>query len=270
MTDYGMLAKQAGAILAEEAWYVAAMSNLSALLMDSLPDMNWAGFYLLKEGRLTVGPFQGKPACVHIEPGKGVCGTALLQDRTIVVPDVHAFPGHIACDSASLSEIVVPIRDSEGKVLGVLDIDSPEEARFTEEDRDGLEQLVRILEKMRRRIVRRGHLHTAELVDLHILFVDADTLLSEEYRARVIDEDDKDEDQHERQENNDRQAGKKHIQEAFHDHVVKRPLDSLFSRYVVFCHDYCTVSFSFCMMFGELLWGSISYSLFYPKTLTKT
>ena len=147
-TDYGLLGKQLQELILEEPRYVPLLSNTSALLFMSMDRLNWAGFYLMQdEGRLVLGPFQGKTACIHIPVGKGVCGTAVQENRTILVKNVHEFPGHIACDSASLSEIVVPIRDSEGKVLGVLDIDSPEEARFTEEDREGLEQLVRILEK---------------------------------------------------------------------------------------------------------------------------
>ena len=141
-----MLAEQAEGLLDAEPWYVAAFSNLSALIMDTLPDLNWAGFYLLRDGRLTVGPFQGKPACIHIAPGKGVCGTALERNETVLVPDVHLFPGHIACDGASESEIVVPLREG-GRVRAVLDIDSPVKNRFTEEDRQGLEALAAAVEK---------------------------------------------------------------------------------------------------------------------------
>ncbi len=140
-----MLQVQAREIIREEPWHVSALSNISALIMQCMPDLNWAGFYLMREGRLSVGPFQGKPACIHIPPGKGVCGTAAQKDETIVVPDVHAFPGHIACDGASRSEIVVPIH-SGGKVVGVLDLDSPLEARFSEDDRAELEALVREIE----------------------------------------------------------------------------------------------------------------------------
>ena len=114
--------------------------------METLPSLNWAGFYLCRSGRLCVGPFQGKPACIHIEAGKGVCGTSLERDETIVVPDVHQFPGHIACDSASSSEIVIPVHRDEA-VVAVLDIDSPILNRFSEEDRKGLEELVRLLEE---------------------------------------------------------------------------------------------------------------------------
>ncbi|WP_191015899.1 GAF domain-containing protein [Treponema zioleckii] len=124
------------------------MANASALLWQSLTDINWAGFYTLeKEGYLLLAPFQGKPACIRIPVGKGVCGTAVKENKTQLVKDVHEFAGHIACDSASNSEIVVPLHDSEGKIVGVLDIDSPKIARFTEEDKIGLEEFAKILEK---------------------------------------------------------------------------------------------------------------------------
>ena len=144
--NYRTLCQQAEAMLQEEPWYVSAMSNLSALIMEAMTELNWAGFYLMREGQLTVGPFQGKPACIHIAPGKGVCGTAAAGNETLVVPDVHLFPGHIACDGASESEIVIPIH-REGKVAGVLDMDSPVKNRFRQEDREGLEAFVRILER---------------------------------------------------------------------------------------------------------------------------
>ena len=144
--NYRTLCQQAEAMLQEEPWYVSAMSNLSALIMEAMTELNWAGFYLMREGQLTVGPFQGKPACIHIAPGKGVCGTAAAGNETLVVPDVHLFPGHIACDGASESEIVIPIH-REGKVAAVLDIDSPVKNRFAREDREGLEAFVRILER---------------------------------------------------------------------------------------------------------------------------
>ena len=147
MTDYALLCNQLEEFLNEEPFYVPALSNASALLMDTLPDINWAGFYLMRGDKLVVGPFQGKPACIHIPVGKGVCGTAVELNETVLVPDVHAFPGHIACDSASSSEIVVPVRDSRGSVLGVMDIDSPEPARFSPDDRKGLERFAAILEK---------------------------------------------------------------------------------------------------------------------------
>ena len=129
MTDYSLMNAQAEEMLKAEPWYVAAFSNLSALIMTTLPDLNWAGFYLIRDGVLTVGPFQGKRACIHIASGKGVCGTAISRDETVAVPDVHLFPGHIACDSASASEIVLPIH-RDGQVCAVLDIDSPVKNRF--------------------------------------------------------------------------------------------------------------------------------------------
>ena len=146
MTDYRTMTGQAEGMLEAEPWYVAAFSNISALIMETLPDLNWAGFYLVREGRLTVGPFQGKPACIHIPLGKGVCGTAMEQNDTVVVPDVHQFPGHIACDSASESEIVIPVREG-GEIRAVLDIDSPVKNRFSPADRAGLEALVRAVEE---------------------------------------------------------------------------------------------------------------------------
>ena len=134
--------------LCEGVPYLAAnLSNASALLYDALPRLNWAGFYLLRGGALWLGPFQGKPACVRIAPGKGVCGRAAEEDRTLVVPDVHVFPGHIACDGASRSEIVVPLHRA-GKVVGVLDLDSPEYDRFTEEDRELIEKFASKLEEL--------------------------------------------------------------------------------------------------------------------------
>ncbi len=147
MTDYEMLCNQAREMIRMERWYVAALSNLSALLMDTLPDLNWAGFYLLRDSQLVVGPFQGKPACVHIPAGKGVCGTAVAEDRIIAVPDVHQFPGHIACDSASQSEIVLPLHH-DGRTVAVLDLDSPVPGRFTDADETGLAQVARIIEKL--------------------------------------------------------------------------------------------------------------------------
>ena len=146
MTNYQILAGQAEGILEAEPWYVSAFSNISSLIMSMLPDLNWAGFYLMKDGKLTVGPFQGKPACIHIAPGKGVCGTAADRNETTVVPDVHQFPGHIACDGASESEIVIPVHEGN-LVRAVLDIDSPVKDRFTAEDREGLEALVRMIEE---------------------------------------------------------------------------------------------------------------------------
>ncbi len=146
MTDYTMILKQAGEILDAEPWYVAAMSNLSALLASSLDRLNWAGFYLVKNGELIVGPFQGKPACIRIPVTKGVCGAAVRTGEIQVVPDVHLYPGHIACDSASESEIVIPIR-REGQIAAVLDIDSIVKDRFSAADAEGLEAFVRLMEE---------------------------------------------------------------------------------------------------------------------------
>ena len=136
---YGQLAADLKALLAGESDLIANAANTAALLFDALPAINWAGFYFLRGEELVVGPFQGKPACVRIALGRGVCGTAAAQRATILVPDVHEFPGHIACDSASRSEIVVPLIGA--RLLGVLDIDSPEPARFDDEDARGLSQL---------------------------------------------------------------------------------------------------------------------------------
>lgn len=137
---YADLLAQASALFEGEHDYVANAANLSALLFHSLPYLNWAGFYFLKEEGLVLGPFQGKPACVRIAIGKGVCGTAARDKKSIVVPDVSSFPGHIACDSASRSEVVVPLVRF-GKVIGVLDLDSPNLSRFDDDDRRGLEAL---------------------------------------------------------------------------------------------------------------------------------
>lgn len=141
---YRQLAEELRGLLAGERDWIANLANSAALIYHSLPDLNWAGFYLLKDGELVVGPFQGKPACVRIAIGKGVCGTAAAQRKTQVVRDVHEFPGHIACDAASNSEIVVPMIRN-GELIGVLDLDSPNLARFDEEDRAGLEQFVTVL-----------------------------------------------------------------------------------------------------------------------------
>jgi L-methionine (R)-S-oxide reductase len=141
---YAQLARELSGLIAGETDFIANLANASALIYHSLPDLNWAGFYLLKSGELVVGPFQGKPACVRIAMGKGVCGTAALKRTTVIVRDVHEFPGHIACDSASNSEIVVPLLRGE-ELVGVLDLDSPKLSRFDEPDRVGLEQLARIL-----------------------------------------------------------------------------------------------------------------------------
>ena len=146
MAKYELLARQIRELAQEESWYVPFLSNVSALLWDALPDLNWAGFYLMREGRLVLGPFQGKVACIHIAVGKGVCGAAVLEDRVQRVPDVHQFPGHIACDSASNSEIVLPIHQ-DGQVVGVLDIDSPLLDRFSPEDEAGLRMVVDEIER---------------------------------------------------------------------------------------------------------------------------
>jgi GAF domain-containing protein len=141
---YEDLAAQARSLFEGERDAVANAANLAALVFHSLPHLNWAGFYWLRDNELVLGPFQGRPACVRIPLGNGVCGTAAARRRSIVVPDVHAFPGHIACDSASRSEVVVPVM-REAALLGVLDLDSPHPDRFGEEDARGLEALARIL-----------------------------------------------------------------------------------------------------------------------------
>ena len=145
MTNYRDLCDDLSAVIDGVAHKIANLANASALLWEAMDNLNWAGFYLMEEGRLVLGPFQGKVACVEIEVGKGVCGTAVAERKTQLVPDVHAFPGHIACDSASNSEIVVPLFKN-GEVVGVLDIDSPLFARFDENDREGLENFSRIIE----------------------------------------------------------------------------------------------------------------------------
>lgn len=144
--QYEQLSKQLDALLEGENNLIANLSNASALLNTFLNEINWVGFYLMDEGELVLGPFQGLPACVRIPAGRGVCGTTVSKEQTMVVDDVHAFPGHIACDAASKSEIVIPLIKN-GAVLGVLDIDSPIEARFTSEDKDGLEKFVDVLLK---------------------------------------------------------------------------------------------------------------------------
>jgi L-methionine (R)-S-oxide reductase len=137
---YALLAEQAAALFAGERDRIANAANLAALIWHTLPDLNWAGFYLYDGRELVLGPFQGKPACIRIAIGKGVCGSAAIKRETVIVSDVHAFPGHIACDSASNSEIVVPLLHG-GELIGVLDLDSPKLNRFEEEDRVGLEVL---------------------------------------------------------------------------------------------------------------------------------
>lgn len=142
---YALLRAQMKAMLEGEKDVVANLANASALLNGALPEINWVGFYLLKNGELLLGPFQGKPACVHIAVGRGVCGTAVALNSTQLVRDVHEFPGHIACDCDSNSELVIPLR-SGGKAVGVLDIDSPIIARFDEEDGRELEQIAILIE----------------------------------------------------------------------------------------------------------------------------
>lgn len=142
--QYATLAKQLDALLTGESDRIANLSNASALLNQFLTNINWAGFYLLQGEELILGPFQGLPACFRIPIGRGVCGTAVEKEETMVVKDVHAFPGHIACDAASQSEIVIPLI-KEGVVLGVLDIDSPIINRFSKEDQEGLELFVKTL-----------------------------------------------------------------------------------------------------------------------------
>ena len=147
MTDYKLLKNQLISLAEEEANYLPLLSNASALIFEGLTDLNWAGFYMMNKDSLLLGPFQGKVACIRIPLGKGVCGTAAAKNETILVDNVHEFPGHIACDGASNSEIVIPIHYN-GEVAGVLDIDSPKFSRFSETDRLGLEGFVRALESV--------------------------------------------------------------------------------------------------------------------------
>lgn len=142
--NYELVKKQLKALVEDEKNQIANLSNASALLNQFLDRINWVGFYLMDENELVLGPFQGLPACVRIPVGKGVCGTAVQRKETILVEDVHQFPGHIACDAASQSEIVVPLLKN-GEVIGVLDIDSPEKARFDEVDKQKLEEFVEVL-----------------------------------------------------------------------------------------------------------------------------
>lgn len=147
MTDYTALNRELSALISGVPHKIANLANAASLLYNSLDDLNWAGFYLMENGILVLGPFMGKPACIEIPVGRGVCGTAVAEDKTQLVYDVHQFPGHIACDSASNSEIVVPLR-KEGKIIGVLDIDSPSIGRFDEHDRAGLEEFAKIIEEV--------------------------------------------------------------------------------------------------------------------------
>jgi GAF domain-containing protein len=145
-TDYRLINEQLSSIISGVPYTMTNLANASALLFEKLEGISWAGFYTMKDGKLVLGPFQGKVACTIIAIGKGVCGTVAKEDRTLVVPDVDKFPGHIACDSASRSEIVVPIHRN-GELFGVLDIDSHLLNRFDDNDRKGLEEFVSILEK---------------------------------------------------------------------------------------------------------------------------
>ncbi|WP_210128859.1 GAF domain-containing protein [Staphylococcus sp. GDX8P102P-2] len=145
-TNYNLLEKQVSSLIEDESNLIAILSNVSALLNDSIDQINWVGFYLIENEALILGPFQGHPACVHIAIGKGVCGTAVSEEQTQLVDDVNAFPGHIACDTNSKSEIVVPLRKNN-QIIGVLDIDAPITSRFTDVDKNGLEQIVARIEK---------------------------------------------------------------------------------------------------------------------------
>ena len=142
--DYRLVTEQIKGLLETDQHFIPVMSNVSALLMENMEDINWAGFYIMREGRLVVGPFQGKLACIHIEVGRGVCGTAVREKSVLRVDNIHEFPGHIACDSASNSEIVLPIQRGE-QVLAVLDIDSPLLQRFSMEDEKGLKEIAALL-----------------------------------------------------------------------------------------------------------------------------
>lgn len=146
MTDYITLNKELSALISGVPHKIANLANAASLLYNTLNDINWAGFYLMEDGLLVLGPFMGKPACIEIPVGRGVCGTAVAEDKTQLVYDVHLFPGHIACDSASNSEIVIPLRKG-GEIIGVLDIDSPSIGRFDERDKAGLEEFAGIVEK---------------------------------------------------------------------------------------------------------------------------
>ena len=144
-TNYNLLGKQLPSLIEDETNLIAILSNTSALLNDNLDQINWLGFYLIENNELILGPFQGHPACVHISIGKGVCGTAVANNQTQLVDDVNTFPGHIACDANSKSEIVVPIHVNN-EIIGVLDVDAPITQRFSKDDQQGLEEIVSILE----------------------------------------------------------------------------------------------------------------------------
>ncbi|MGJ5708628.1 GAF domain-containing protein [Staphylococcus equorum] len=145
-TNYDLLQKQVASLIEDESNLIAILSNVSALLNDSLDQINWVGFYLIENNELILGPFQGHPACVHIAIGKGVCGTAVETNESQLVEDVNAFPGHIACDANSKSEIVVPIH-KDNQIIGVLDIDAPITNRFSNTDKIALEEIVKVLEQ---------------------------------------------------------------------------------------------------------------------------
>ena len=147
MTDYKLLAQQIRALADGEPDYMPVFYNASALIMENMENLNWAGFYLMNHGSLLLGPFQGKVACIRIQMGRGVCGVAAQKDETQLVKDVHEFPGHIACDAASSSELVVPVH-AGGRVVAVLDLDSPLTGRFTQKDREGMELFVKTLEEV--------------------------------------------------------------------------------------------------------------------------
>ncbi|CDG84272.1 GAF domain-containing protein [Janthinobacterium agaricidamnosum] len=143
---YADLRSQLQGLLAGESDFIANTANFSSLVFHTMPGLNWAGFYFLKGDELVLGPFQGKPACIRIKKGRGVCGTTVVEGQSIVVQDVHAFPGHIACDVNSRSELVVPVF-CNGQIVGVFDLDSPLISRFDESDREGVESLVKVLEQ---------------------------------------------------------------------------------------------------------------------------
>lgn len=145
--NYELLCEQIRSLAEASSDMTAIMANASALLFDAMPDINWAGFYIVKDGALILGPFQGKVACVRIEKGRGVCGIAWEEDQVQIVANVHEFAGHIACDSASASEIVIPLH-KDGEVFAVLDIDSPTKARFTEDDGKGLTRFAETIEEI--------------------------------------------------------------------------------------------------------------------------
>lgn len=148
MTNYSLISKEIEALTSDVANLISNLSNVSALLNMELDNVNWVGFYLLNENELALGPFQGKPACVTIPIGKGVCGTAVSTDSLQLVKNVHDFPGHIACDSSSRSELVMPLHDESGRVIAVLDIDSPTTGRFTDADGEGILLLQPVLENI--------------------------------------------------------------------------------------------------------------------------